>query len=393
MNRLCLFFLFLLVASGCAHRADYGVEKNGNVYYPLCEKAKQRVQDMQRVSFELPEVFKHVPCDDSWPGYIYDVRSNSLNVESLGEVHNGELLRGYSVEVQAGFGRAELFLPPEDLFEERVDYLTNYDRSSRLVGASWVAWSLGRCARFYSDADSGSSIFRKFEYYCWESLGGSPYSIYLYASERVSKGDAGTDLDKVLIWPLLTSMQIKPVSPLLLEKWDASKVDFCQKLKFKYDNKLSAGFSDALDQTRMRVFLRGCGYKIPDPVKVVAGLKRWDELFRPDGRLLGEQAGNDSTLRVLTKSEFDVLEKKLLALRVKPSKRPEARYMKLSKGGNFTVEAFKMTGEYPGVWYQVPPYYSDGTGFGIREDKDIGRVIDIYKLSSHIPFGFRFVSE
>lgn len=392
MSRLSLFFLLLLFASGCAHRVEYGVEERGNIYYPLCEKAKQRIQDMQRISFELPEVFKHVSCDDGWPGYIYDVRSNSLNVESLGDVHGGELLHGYTVEVQAGFGYAELFLSPEDLFEERSDYLANYNKSSRLVEASWVASPLGRCARFYSDADSGSSIFRKVEYYCWESLSGIPYSIYLYASERVPKGGE-TDLDKILILPLLASMQIKPVSPIFLDKLDESKFDFCQKLKFKYDNKLSAGFSDALDQARMRIFLRGCGYRIPEPMKIVAGLKIWDDLFRPDGRLLGEQVGNDSTLRVLAKSEFDVLEKRLLALRVKPSQRPEKKYMKLSKGGDFTIEAFRMTGAYPGAWYKVPPYYNDSAGFGIREDKDIGRVIDIYNLGHNIPLGFRFVSE
>jgi|GEM_PF-2309489 len=82
-------FLLIAVLAGCGgYQVKYGeVRTSGSILYPLCERAKQRITDMQRISFELPLLFKQAPCRN-YPDYSYTSRIDSLSVTIPGVIAN-----------------------------------------------------------------------------------------------------------------------------------------------------------------------------------------------------------------------------------------------------------------------------------------------------------------
>lgn len=145
-------------------------------------------------------------------------------------------------------------------------------------------------------------------------------------------------------------------------------------------------FRGNLNRQRAILFLRECGYQMPDPV----GPRSWAELLRPNGQLIGRSDG-ELTLRKITHAQFAELEAELMSLQLKPGKRPEIRSSRLSRDGNVLVEKYRATGHYAGEWYRVPPSYSEQNGFGIRNDLVLGRVIDVRLMD--FPAGLRIVGE
>lgn len=386
---LTLGFLLILL-SGCrSYQMEYGVVKNGVVFYPLCERAKQRITDMQRISFELPLLFRQVSCRN-WPDYSYNSRFDSLSVEVPGVIANeSQMSVGgvYSMLFRAGHARTEYYLSPDKFFEDYKEYLSERRYISRLVTASWVDWQGGRCARFYSDGDTGLFLRRVLDYFCWESVSGSNFPIHIGARERLPPGHVPTNLDRELIEPVLASLQINPVPKQRLALWDSYRADFCNMLKESYDNKTAMrGFRDDLNRQRAIIFLRECGYQMPDPV----GPRSWAELLRPHGQLIG-RADGERTLRKVTHAQFAELEAKLMSLQLKLGERPEIRSSGLSRDGKSLVENYRATGHYAGEWYRVPPNYSDQSGIGIRNDPVLGRVIDVHLMD--FPTDLKIIGE
>jgi len=367
---------------------EYGVVENGRVFYPLCERAKQRITDMQRISFELPPLFKQAPCRN-WPDYSYNLQADSLYVEIPGVIVN-ETQRStggvYSMFFHAGHARIEYYLPPEGFFEDYKQYLSERRHVSRLVTASWVDWQGGRCARFYSDNDTGLYLLRLLEYVCWESVSGSNFPLHIGASEKLLPSHTPTNLDKELIEPVLASLQVNPVPAQRLALWESYRADFCAVLKKSYDERIKSRLRDGPNRRRAIRFLRECGYQMPDP----AGPESWEELFRPNGQLIGRSDG-ERALRKVTHAQFAELEAKLMSLQLKRGERPEIRSSRLSRDGNVLVENYRATGSYAGEWYWVPPSYSEQNGVGIRNDPVLGRVIDVHLID--LPTGLRIVGE
>lgn len=385
-----LIALPLVVLSGCGgYQVKYGeVRTSGSVLYPLCERAKQRITDMRRINFELPSLFKQAPCRN-YPDYSYNSRTDSLYVAIPDVIANeSQMSVGgvYAMFFHAGHARIEYYLPPEEFFEDYKQYLSERNYISRLVTASWVDWQGGRCARFYSDSDTGLFLRRLLEYVCWESVSGSNFPLHIGASEKLPPGHTPTNLDKKLIEPVLASLQISPVPAERLALWDGYRTDFCADLKKGYDEKTTSRLRDGPNRRRAIRFLRECGYQMPDPV----GADSWAELFRPNGQLIG-RADGERTLRKVSHAQFAELETKLMSLQLKPGERPEIRSSRLSRDGNVLVESYRATGSYAGEWYRVPPSYSEQNGIGIRNDPVLGRVIDVHLMD--YPAGLRIVGE
>ncbi|MCY1279427.1 hypothetical protein D9M68_214310 [compost metagenome] len=387
-----LILLSTVVLYGCGgYQVKYGVVgAAGGVLYPLCERAKQRITDMQRISFELPALFKQAPCRN-YPDYSYNSRTDSLYVSIPGVIANeSQMSIGgvYTMSFHAGHARKEYYLSPEVFFDDYKQYLSERNYISRLVTASWVDWQGGRCARFYSDSDTGLFLRRVLDYFCWESASGSNFPLHIGATEKLPPGRTPTNLDRELIEPVLASLQINPVPPERLAQWASYRADFCATLKKNYDEKTAVKLADGPDRRRTIRYLRECGYQMPDPV----GIESWADIFKPNGQLIGAAVGGN-TLRKVSQAQFSELEAKLMSLQPRRGERPEIRVHGLSRDGNVLVEKYRLTDPYEGEWYRVPPYYSERQGFGIRNDPLLGRVIDVHLEESALPMGLKIVGE
>lgn len=386
-----LFVSAMALLSGCGeYQVKYGVpSQTGYVHYSLCEKAKQRITDMQRISFELPPLFKQASCRN-WPDYGYDARQDHLSVEIPGVIANDTLKSIGGVHAMSFYAgpRREYYLSPQVFFEDYSQYLSERRHIAHLVKADWVDWSGGLCARFYSENNSVLYLFREVEYLCWEAVSGSNYPIHISASEKLPPGYTPTNLDSEMIEPVLSSLQIHPVPTERLTQWASDVSTFCTMLKKNYDEKTAVKLTDGPNRRRTIRYLRECGYEMPDPV----GIEGWRELFKPDGQLIGRADGEDAFRRV-THEQFAELEAKLMSLQPTLGQRPEVRIRGLSANGKYFVEKYRLTGPYEGDWYKIPPYYNDRHGFGIRHDPVLGRVIDVHIGDLGLPLGFRVVGE
>ncbi|MGY4535551.1 hypothetical protein ACVW0Y_004706 [Pseudomonas sp. TE3786] len=383
----------LLLISGCDNSVKPGSVSNaGVVQYQLCEKSKSRITDLQRVSFELPSAFKQTPCGE-WLGYGHSLRSDSLTVDLLGTVANGALLEVggvNSLTVTGGYEIHADYLTPDIFFEEYREYLSKRMTTYRLVTASWVGWSGGRCARFYSDNDTSLYLLRVLDYFCWETNGETKFPLHLHATQKQAPGQSTTNLDKEFIEPVLSTLQINPLPAERLATWSNERAIFCTRLKKGYDEKSGFGLSDDLDRRRTIRFLRDCGFEMPDPV----GVEGWQDLLMPNGYLLGQPVAGDNTLRRLPHPQFAALKEKLMSLQPRLGARPDVRVQGPTKDGEGLVVIFQLNGPYDGEWYKFPPSYSERNGVGLRNDPVLGEVIDVLiRENINIPLGLKLVSD
>lgn len=395
MKILRIFFLFLLstlVISCGESQVRYGeLGSAGVISSPLCEKAKARITDLQRISFELPPYFKSVPCQN-WPDYTHSARSDYVSVEIPGVISNDKIksISGvHTLRISAGYELTGYYLSPEVFFEDYKEYLAKRMKTYQLVTASWGQWAGGKCARFYSDNDSGLYVLRVVDYFCWESVSGSSFPIQIHATQKYTSDQMITDLDKDFVKPVLDSIQIYALTSGKLKKWEGDRNKFCTSLISSYENKTSSSLSDDLDQRRAVRYLRSCGFEAPNPV----GIESWKELFRKDGQLIGRPVANNELFREVTQEQFKELENQLMSLRPKLGVRPEASIQGLSQDGKRSVTKLRLTGPYDGAWYMFPPDYSDRSGIGIRNDAVKGRMLDVLLWEGGIPLGLKIVSS
>jgi len=394
MKKYLLFvFLLPIFIAGCDNNVKPGVaSKAGVVQYPLCEKAKKRITDLQRASFELPSVIKQAPCGE-WLGYSHSLRSDSVSVELLGVIAGSEIneVGGInSLTVTGGYEVYADYLSPDAFFEEYTEYLSKRMPTYRLVASSWVGWSEGRCARFYSDNKTSLYLLRVLDYFCWENNGEKTIPIHLQATQKQTPGQLTTDLDKEFIDPVLSTLKINPLPTERLTAWSKDRGSFCTRLKKGYDEKSGFSISDDLDRRRTIRFLRDCGYDVPSPV----GVESWKEMLMPNGSLLGQPVLGDNTLRRLPHATFSAVKEKLMSLQPSRGERPEVRVQGPTRDGKGLVVIFKLNGPYAGEWYKFPPSYSERNGVGFRVDSRLGEVIDVLiREDVNIPLGLRFVTD
>lgn len=257
-----------------------------------------------------------------------------------------------------------------------------------MVTSSWIERENLRCARFYTEREGKLKLTRRVEYFCWESVGGFDSPFLVAGSQSIPLGShTVTNLDKELIEPVLASLQVNRASSAQLAQFATERSAYCATLKSNYDAEKRAGYalSDFPDRRRAIRALRGCGYAMPDPV----GITTYEELFISGEHFIGE---GDRFVRHVSPEQFAELEQKLLSLRPrKLPDRPKTNVQEIDQKTGRLATTYSFSGGYSGDWYVIPPHYSEGDGFGIRNDPVEGRVIDI-----HIPgyeAGFRIVRD
>ncbi len=384
-----LVVIFLSMMGCFSHKIQYGVSKNGNYSYPLCEKSKSRIADMSRVSFYLPELFKGAPCVN-WSDYGYSPSLDVLSIEIPGVIVNTEQMDIgglYSMYFYGGTrGRQSFYLKPDIFFVDQQEE-AELDRSGfKLVTSSWIDHEDLHCARFYKERENEIKLTREVEYFCWESKSGFDSPFLISASQSIPTGShAVTNLDKELIEPVLASLQVNRASAAQLAQFASERSAYCASVKASYDSGKWAGYglSDFPDRRRAIRALRNCGYSMPEPV----GIDSYEQLFRPNGQLIGD---GDDYVRRVSPSQFDELERQLLSLQPRRlADRPKSRAQGFDSKAGGLITVFVFNGGYSGDWYVMPPNYSRDDGFGIRRDPIEGRVIDV-DLMQYKP-GFKII--
>jgi len=230
---------------------------NGNAtYYEYCKRPKGNIMDdMQYISFEVPQLFRMRPCYTeldrryllSSTSYIYDREEDSFEMSvyiwktddstplsitsSQDELitvgpyrHSIYLSPGiwYSKKENLWKQEESIFLP-EVFLEKKIEWHeTSQEGDGIPIEFGWVdTWPNGRCARILFNSEKSYYYLNKVEYYCWPSYFDeklyAPFS--LSASQFIQLKTKGirppesdfTDLDNALIKPVLDSLKLHPL--------------------------------------------------------------------------------------------------------------------------------------------------------------------------------------
>lgn len=386
-----LFLVFLLFISACStSEIKYGEVSNiGVVRYKLCERAQYRITDLKRISFMMPNIFKDNCSDES--RYTIFVQEDYLGTSTFGKVISGNKMiiggtLGLGITARDYKKKWLYYSNPERMLEDYASVIySTWPWYMLVTDYSWVERAGMRCLRLPVESDNGILRSRRMDYFCYESISGYPYPIHLHAWERLPTGSTGgTDFEKVLIEPILDSMQINPADPQILAQYQSKREQMCRDAKLFYDTlgMQGKGLGGGAHMRRTIRYLHDCGYEIA----YLPEIERLYDLITIKGQVIG-QAGRQEHLdvfddfsytyqntysnygrgnftkdvRLLSKHEFKELKKTLLALRPRAINTPF---------------------HYPGTWYGLAPSYEKQPkeGFGIRQHARYGTVIDMTDL-------------
>ncbi|HUH57321.1 MAG TPA: hypothetical protein VL020_02270, partial [Pseudomonadales bacterium] len=355
----------------------------------LCERAQYRITDLKRISFMMPNIFKD-NCSDEYKYTIF------VQEDYLGTSIPGRFLSGNKIIIGGtlGFGITArdykkkwlYYSNPERMLEDYASVVYSaWPWYMLATDYSWVERADMRCLRLPVESDNGILRSRRMDYFCYESISGYPYPIHLHAWERLPTGSTGgTDFEKVLIEPILDSMQINPADPQILAQYQSKREQMCRDAKLFYDTygMQGKGLGGGAHMRRTIRYLQDCGHEIA----YLPEIKRLYDLITIKGKVIG-QAGQQEHLgvfedfsyknqntysnygrgnftkdvRLLSGHEFKELKQTLLALRPRSIDTPF---------------------HYPGTWYGLAPSYEkrSSDGFGIRQHPKYGTVIDMTDL-------------
>jgi len=181
MEAIIMLLAGLFFLTGCCpyERIDYGRPNEfGRIYYPLCERSKQRIKDLPSMSFELPELFKQATCTRLLSYAIYP-NDKMLEIEIPSVVEHGDLkyISRYimyfeqqvrsSHEKQAGEQVGNL-VSQEEFIKQKIQWNEAHKRQGKPIEVGFVdVWSGGRCARLLYAIGDTLDYSRRVEYYCW----------------------------------------------------------------------------------------------------------------------------------------------------------------------------------------------------------------------------------
>ncbi len=390
IRALTLFATVCLLSACGSYQVKHGVvSKLGSVTYPLCERAQNRITDLNRATFDMPDFVKSAPCRN-WPDYQTNTNRNFIYIEFPSSINMGDkvLVGGtLGLTVRGKDSRKWLYYSnPERMLEDYASVVYSaWPWYMLATDYSWVERAGMRCLRLPVEFDNGVLRSRRMDYFCYESISGYPYPIHLHAWERLPTGSTGgTDFEKVLIEPILDSMQINPADPQILAQYQSKREQMCRDAKLFYDTygMQGKGLGGGAHMRRTIRYLQDCGHEIA----YLPEIKRLYDLITIKGKVIGlagqqEHLGvfedfsykNQNTysnygrgnftkdVRLLSDHEFKELKQTLLALRPRSIDTPF---------------------HYPGTWYGLAPSYEKRStdGFGIRQHPKYGTVIDMTDL-------------
>jgi len=327
-----IIFILLLAAavatfSGCAsYQMEYGeIDKNGHVFYPLCERSKQRITDLRNISFELPELFKQAPCIN-WPDYSLATGYDRLSISIPSVIERGNLiaigLGGHSMHFFAGLfysqkekkwqylGReSETAAFSPEIFLEKRTYINPHN----IIEHGFIdAWSGGRCGRILSESNSPLDYMQHVEYYCWphSNENNRQMPFYISAQQSIPKKKEGippksdfTDLDNQLIKPVLNSLVFNPYSDEALQFMADDHARICHEHSDIFFNKPENRiWGDFPDRRSIILSMRDCGHDVPLPK---TRIDSYDEIFE---KTRNEKLGDEMMIRNRIPKEYQPIE-------------------------------------------------------------------------------------
>lgn len=384
MIKIYCLLLSVLFLSACGeHKMKYGVSSvAGITSYPLCERARQRITDMKRASFVLSDFVREQPCRN-WPDYSLWMRQDQVSISLPAKIYSGNTVviggtLGLEIIGNDLYKNWHYYKDPVRMLDYYVSAIYGYRTSKHLPGQySWVERAGMRCLRLHVEGE-GIIRSRKMDYFCYESVSGYPFPIHLHAWERLPAGSTGgSDFEKLLIGPVLDSMEIQPADPGTLAEYYATQTQKCHDAKLYYDSLGAEGkrVGAGINQFFNIHYLKDCGYDIDE----LPDVRSIHELVIRDGKVIGKP-GQERHLKVFDDFAFvnrDVFNKH------KNMKFPEDVRLLSKDEFNWLKETLLQLRpriiqpwfDYPGNWYGFSQR-KDGD-FGLRHDADFGEVIDM----------------
>jgi len=447
MRKIIIILVLVYLLIGCASHQKYGnIDWKGRVYYPLCERGKERIIDLQGISFELPELFKQVSCEDKSTYHLHK-EDDLLNISLPSVMQNGEELGEYSMQFRTGiwyshkhqqWNYRENTFSPEVFLEYKQDWHKLHGETP--IESGWInIWPGGRCARLQFGKDNSSDYIQEVLYYCWAYSSGErrivPFHISATQSipkktEDIPPKSAFTDLDNELIKPVMDSLEFYPLPDDALQFIADKFTRTCHLHHRFFDNKNQGNYVDFPDRRMIIRVLRDCGYDVQDP-QITAD--SYDQIFEkePDEKftylITDDQYPKDYQLieviypyHKLSPEQFFQQENKeenqhpyVVKEIWYVYKIPHEKFARI-KQKLLMLDVLKETDQVtrrmvdyrqnirPRIdvpyeaWYHVPPRYlrrAYGTiGFGFRYDEALNaRVIDINFDPETIP-GYKFIT-
>ena len=391
MIRVLTLLISTCILAACgSYQVKHGVvSKLGSVTYPLCERAQNRITDLNRATFNMSDFVRSTPCIN-WPDYKTNINGDFISIEFPSSINMGnKVLIGGSLGLSINgrnSSKWHYYSNPELMLEDYASIIYRaWPWYQLAVEYSWVERAGMRCLRLPVESDNGLLRSRRMDYFCWESVSGYPYPIHLHAWERLPSGSTGgTDFEKVLIEPILDSMQINPADPEILAEYKSKREQMCRDSKLFYDTSGAQGqfLGGDTDMRRTVRYLKDCGHDIAYLPKV----ESLYDLITIKGEVIGRPGLQEhisvfanflyadkntylnygqgpflKDVRLLSEYEFKELKDILLGLRPRVIDTPFY---------------------YPGNWYGLSPSYErrPKDGFGIREHAQYGTVIDMTGL-------------
>lgn len=267
---------FLIVCIGvCALTGCAGLSKeyeNQNLQARLlCKIGGERVTLSPRLSYDLPEPFRHAACSTLAPGFIYRKSSAAVEVSlesviSYGSVQARSTSAAMSIESFMDGKGSWLLYPPDGFLDARLAYLAlpGTQRPPNSVEKRQVHGFA--CYRFYrvNDLPAVGMQGDEVEYWCWEKQSGLSIPFYVSASQSGKAGQPRGDLDQLYIEPLFRSLTINPLPASMLAEIRAKTAAACAHAKSRFDQNLPWG-DDYPDKRLALTRLHYCGYDVPLP--------------------------------------------------------------------------------------------------------------------------------
>lgn len=216
------------------------------------------------------------------------------------------------------------------------------------------------------------------------------FKVYTKALRCLPTGSSGgSDFEKLLIEPILDSMEIYPADPEVLAQYHVTRAQKCHDAQLFYDSRgaQGTGVGGGLGSSHTNNYLRDCGYEVDEMPRV----ESMDELIIKNRSVIGTP-GSEQHLRVFDDFAFT----NSSVYRRHKNKRFTEDVRFLSKDEYYKLKEMLLVFrpriitplfDYPGDWYS---YASRPDGdFGFRQHAEFGDIIDMAdRFDSHTRLSF-----
>jgi hypothetical protein len=260
-----MLFLVVVLMHGCGETGRglaVGVGVKGGY---ICNVKESRVE-LQRIAFEIPDVFLGKPCSE-FPDYSDHKPGDWFSVGGRLQRHSTDVVYVdmFAVGLRVDGGRTQTrlrsYLSPLDF----IDF--NWDQSADkvgpvLTGATWVERVGKRCVRFDYVSANGLMQKRIVEYWCWDEQSGVVIPFTIRGYEVVAPGEAWkVDLEKTIFEPVFSSLQFNTLTEEYKQGIRDERATLCGRHIKSYTERGIGWLTGATVEPKWTpYFLKMCGY-------------------------------------------------------------------------------------------------------------------------------------